>query len=156
MDISNLFQPCGKSICLIESRKQDQAVHLPGFSAFFIDGTDLTGQYKPGCFSRIACRLRQNIFLFQPEQSLFRRDQLRLQLLPPDGMCHISGSKECDPFFPRPKIQHLRRAIFAGCHGISGMYVQVCDLFQNFSSCIIFSSVHMYILSFLTKTQTKK
>ena len=29
-----------KIIRFFESGKQDQAVHLPGFSAFFIDGTD--------------------------------------------------------------------------------------------------------------------
>lgn len=123
MDISNLFQPCGKSICLIESRKQDQAVHLPGFSAFFIDGTDLTGQYKPGCFSRIACRLRQNILFFQPEQPLLCRNQLFFQFLPPDRVCHISRSNQRNPLFPGPQIQHLHGPVSACCHGKSGMDV---------------------------------
>ena len=123
MDISDFFQPRGKSICLFKSGKQDQAMHLPGFSAFFIDRTDLTRQHKSWRNSGITCRLRQNKLVLQAEQSLFGRNQLLLQFLPPYRMCHISCSKNRDPLFPCPEIQHLRCPVFACCHGISGMYV---------------------------------
>ncbi len=98
MDISDLFQPCGKSICLLIPEAGSGCAPSWFFRLFYkmelISPTVRTWVFFPDNALPPA-----NIFLFQPEQSLFCRDQLRFNSCRQMGCVISPVPSSVIPFF---------------------------------------------------------
>ncbi len=126
VEIPDGLQLVGELFSRLQGGKEDQAVNLAGSAVLFIDGADLSGKDKAGAFPGSPpgkLKLRT-----QAIEAVPLGEQALSQLLPPGGMGEIPGAQQPDPLFAPPKLQPLGHAFPAGCPGVSGMNVQICDI----------------------------
>ena len=115
MNISNGFQLCRQSFCLLETWKNQKAVYFSHLSVLLINRADFSSNHKSG--SVLLCSLFRipYILRLQTVQTVFFQNQLLFQFLSPCRVGKISCPQHPDPFPSCLKIQILRRQIAAGC-----------------------------------------
>ena len=102
MDIPDQLQPAGKPVRILQTGQKQKAVNLPHLILFLIYGTDFPGHHKTRpAIIRSRC-VMDPVLILQRVQTILRRLQLFLQLLPPCRMGEIAGPHNIDSLFPGP------------------------------------------------------